>query len=282
MKLGILTGFSEEMVRFAAEAGFECLEISGPPNEWLENPGEAEKAKKLLEENGLTVASFLTGWPSIRADEEEAKAHLERLSKIMDLCKMMDDAIITGAGPMGYDPGKSLEENVQDFKRVFSPIVELAEKKGVKLAFENWPGRGPYLDGGSLAVTPETWEAMFDAIKSDNLGLEFDPSHLIWQWIDPIQAAREFIGKIFIVHAKDTEIFWDRLRRTGAYKRGWWTYRLPGFASFDWHRFFALLIENGFDGNVIIEHEDPRFGGERRLLGFKLSGSYLRTCMMKS
>ncbi len=282
MKLGLLTGFSEDMVRFAAEAGFECLEISGPPGEWLADPSQAEKAKKLLDENGLVAASFLTGWPSIRSSKDELSSHLDRLSKVMDICKLMGDTIITGAGPMGYDPEKSIEENVASFKEVFSPVVELAEKKDVKLAFENWPGKGPFADGGSLAVTPETWEAMFDAVQSDHLGLEFDPSHLIWQWIDPLQAARDFIGKIFIVHAKDTEIFWDRLRKRGAYQRGWWTYRLPGFANFDWPKFFALLLENGYDGNVIIEHEDPRFSGDRRKLGFQLSGNYLRRCMMKS
>ncbi|MBI1928989.1 sugar phosphate isomerase/epimerase [Candidatus Poribacteria bacterium] len=287
MKLGFLTGYSEDIVKFAgADPSFECLEISGPPNEWIGDTDEAhaarEKAKATLTANGLTVASFLTGWPSIRTSKEESPAQLDRLGKVMDVCDDMGGAVLTGAGPMGYDPGVSLEDNVARYKEVYSRVAEIAEAKGVKIGFENWPGRrGPFGEGGNLAVTPEAWGLMFDAVPSKQMGLEFDPSHLLWQWIDVFAALDEFSGRINVLHAKDTEIFESRVRRSGVFRRGgWWRYRLPGFAKFDWHRLFAMLHERGFDGPVVIEHEDPVFNGERRLEGFHRCGKFLRQCIL--
>ena len=287
MKLGFLTGYSEEIVKFAgADVSFDCLEISGPPDEWIGDTDEAhaarEKAKTLLGENGLTVASFLIGWPSIRTSSQDLPAQLDRLSQIMDVCNEMDGAVLAGAGPMGYDPSISLEDNVARYKEVYSHVAELAEEKGVLIGFENWPGgRGPFGEGGNLAVTPEAWGLIFDAVPSKQIGLEFDPSHLIWQWIDVCAAFDEFSDRVYVLHAKDTEIFEDRVRRSGVFRRGgWWRYRLPGFANFDWHRLFATAHERGFDGSVVIEHEDPVFSGDRRLEGFHRCGRFLKGCIL--
>lgn len=286
MKLGFLTPYSEEIVKFAGdEPAFECLEISGPPEEWLGDTDEAhaarEKAKAVLEENDIVVASFLGGLPSIQASQDELESELERLGKVMDVCLEMDGAVITGAGPRGYEPSISLEENVERYKEVYSQVAELAAEKGVKIGFENWPAGTPYGENGSLAVTPAAWELMFEAVESDEIGLEFDPSHLIWQGIDPLLAVEEFVGHINMVHCKDTEIFKERLNKVGAFYRGWWRYRLPGFAEFDWEKFFAILHEKGYDGNAVIEHEDPVFSGERRLEGFHRCGKFLSKCILE-
>ena len=287
MKLGFLTPYSEEIVEFAgADASFDCLEISGPPSEWIGDTDEAhsarESAKASLAQHGLTVASFLIGWPSIRTSKVDLPAQLEHLGKVMDVCNHMGAAALAGAGPMGYDPGAGLEDNVACYKEVYSHVAELAEEKGVKIAFENWPGgRGPFGQGGNLAVTPEAWELMFDAVPSEQVGLEFDPSHLIWQSIDVFAALDRFSDRINVLHAKDTEIFEGRRRWTGVFRRGgWWRYRLPGFADFDWHKLFAMLHERGFDGPVVIEHEDPVFDGNRRLEGFHRCGVFLRRCIL--
>src|SRR5919202_1684059 len=93
-----------------------------------------------------------------------------------------------------------------------------------------------------------------------NLGLNFDPSHLIWQGIDYEQALRAVADRVFLAHAKDTEIFAERLQQVGYFGRGWWTYRLPGHGRIDWRRWLALLDEVGFDGVVSIEHEDRDWG----------------------
>ena len=115
MKVGFLTGYSEEIVRFAgADSSFDCLEISGPPSEWIGDSRGAKIARQnalsLIHQNGLTVASFLINWPSIRTSQGDIPNALAQLSRVFDVCKEMDDAVATGAGPMGYNPEINLEE----------------------------------------------------------------------------------------------------------------------------------------------------------------------------
>ena len=286
MRLGFLTTYSEEMVEFAGnDESFECLEINGPPDEWIGNSAKAKssrsKAQALLDENELTIASFLyLNFPRIESSGRELSKHLSFLEQLMKTCNDMGVPVITGAGPMGYDPSVSLEENVARYKKVYSRVAKIAEDYGVKIAFENWPGAGPFAEGGNLTVTPEAWGLMFDAVPSKNIGLEFDPSHLLWQWIDPFAAFDEFFDRVYVLHAKDTEIFSDRLKRCGVFGSGWWRYRLPGFAKFDWHRLFAMAHERDYEDAVIIEHEDAVFDGKRRQEGFHRCGQFLKGCIL--
>jgi len=280
MKLGFLTGYSEDIVNFAGKGPFDCLEISGPPGEWIGDSDEAcaakEKAKSVLDANSVIVASFMMGWPSIQSTAEELKGQLEQLAQVMDVANFMGGAVLTGAGPMGFDPAKSLKENTAMFKAVYTPVAELAAEKGVKIGFENWPAGRPFGHNASLAATPESWELMFEAVDSEFIGLEFDPSHLMWQWVDPYEAVKKFVDKINMVHLKDTEIDKNRLSFVGTHGGGWWRYRLPGYGRFDWEKFFAILKESGYTGNCVIEHEDPVFSGERHREGLIVSGAYLR------
>ena len=286
MKLGFLTRYSEEMVKFAGdEESFECLEIFGPPEEWIGNSAKAKssrnKAKTLLDENDLTIASFLyVNFPQLQVSRGDLSKQLKRLDQLMDACNEMGVAVVTGPGPMGYDRSISLEENVPRYKKVYSNVAKVAEDSGVKIAFENWPGAGPFAEGASLSITPEAWGLMFDAVPSKQIGLEFDPSHLLWQWIDPFAAFDEFCDRVYVLHAKDTEIFEECVKRSGVFGKGWWRYRLPGFAKFDWRRLFAMAHERGYEDAVIIEHEDPVFDDDRRLEGFHRCGQFLKGCIL--
>ena len=286
MRLGFLTRYSEDIVEFAGnDESFECLEINGPPSEWIGKSAKVKssrsRAKALLEENELTIASFLyLNFPRIDISGRELSKQLNLLEEVLDTCNEMDVDFATGAGPMGYDPSVSLEENVERYEKVYSRVAKVAEDHGVKIAFENWPGAGPFAEGGNLTVTPEAWGMMFEAVPSKQIGLEFDPSHLIWQWIDPFAAFDEFSDRVYVLHAKDTEIFEDRVKRSGVFSKGWWRYRLPGFAKFDWRRLFAMAHERGFEDAVIIEHEDPVFDDDRRLEGFHRCGQFLKGCIL--
>ena len=286
MRLGFLTRYSEDIVEFAGnDESFECLEINGPPNEWIGKSAKVKssrsRAKALLEENELTIASFLyLNFPRIDISGRELSKQLNLLEEVLDTCNEMEVDFATGAGPMGYDPSVSLEENVERYEKVYSRVAKVAEDHGVKIAFENWPGAGPFAEGGNLTVTPEAWGLMFEAVPSKQIGLEFDPSHLLWQWIDPFAAFDEFFDRVYVLHAKDTEIFEDRVKRSGVFSKGWWRYRLPGFAKFDWRRLFAMAHERGFEDAVIIEHEDPVFDDDRRLEGFHRCGQFLKGCIL--
>lgn len=286
MKLGFLVRGPlsfEESVKLASDGPFDCLETR-PPKAWLGDTDEAHKAragvKELLKEHNVFIASIMASLPSLQTSKEDLESQLKNMAVVMDLCNDMGGAVYTGAGPSGYDTGKSLEENVASYKEVYSPVAELAAEKGIKIAFENWPGRRAFSDGSNLPITPHAWELMFEALPDESIGLEFDPSHLMWQWIDPYKAAREFADRFHMVHLKDTEIFYDKLERIGNHMRGWWTYRLPGFGELDWHEFFTILYEAGYKGNMVIEHEDPVFSGDRVGEGFMLCGNFLRKVML--
>jgi len=282
MKLGFLSPFSKEMVKLAADGPFDCMEIQ-PPKEWIGDTDAAlkarEEAKELLSKNNVFVSSVMSSMPPIRTTKAEMAGQLKHVGAILDICKDMG-AVYTGAGPSGYDMSKNLAGNVAMYKEVYSPIADLAAEKGVRIAFENWPGGRAFGEGANLPITPHAWELMFEALPADFIGLEFDPSHLMWQWIDPYRAAEEFTDHFFMVHLKDTEIFYDKLEWEGNHSHGWWRYRLPGFGELDWHKFFTILYEAGYSGNMVIEHEDPIFDGDRRNEGFLLSGNFLRKVMM--
>jgi sugar phosphate isomerase/epimerase len=121
---------------------------------------------------------------------------------------------------------------------------------------------------------------MFDIVPDPNFGLNFDPSHLVWQMIDYCRAVREFGERIFHVHAKDLEIDRDGLYEHGVMSlgMGWQVPRLPGLGEVRWAEFFAALYAAGYDGAVCIEHEDRGFEKTEELVkrGFLIARDVLR------
>ncbi|MCA9896084.1 MAG: sugar phosphate isomerase/epimerase, partial [Anaerolineae bacterium] len=163
---------------------------------------------------------------------------------------------------IGRDPSKAIEDSWDDYAEVWKPIIGFAEEQGVKVGIENcpmlfsldeWPG------GKNLAISPDVWRRMFDMIPSDNFGLNFDPSHLIWQHIDIVRAIKEFHGKFVHVHAKDERIDSDLLYERGILGLGWHKPKLPGLGDVDWSAFFAALTDVGYRGPVCIEVEDRAY-----------------------
>jgi len=109
----------------------------------------------------------------------------------------------------------------------------------------------------NFATVPGAWQKIFDLVPSNRLGLEFDPSHLVRQYIDDIQAAWDFKERILSVHAKDTEIIEPVLQKVGIHGKGWWRYRIPGQGLIDWPKFINVLLEANYSGGLAVEHEDP-------------------------
>jgi sugar phosphate isomerase/epimerase len=140
-------------------------------------------------------------------------------------------------------------------------------------SYDEWPG------GTNLASTPAVWDEMFSIVDSPSFGLNLDPSHLVWLMIDYERVVRDYAAKIIHVHAKDMEIDRDGLYRNGTISlgMGWQVPRLPGLGEVRWDRFFAALYRNGYDGPVVVEHEDRRFEGSDELVirGFHLARDVL-------
>ena len=278
MKLGYLTQLSEEECKLAACIGYDCLEVNGPWDPEELKTAAARKAlaagvNAMLEANGVTISAIAL----YNAGPQDVGVAVARYSAYIKMCGELGvDTITTmSAG----DPAKNLDDNLKTFSAIFSKVAPRAEDAGVNIAFENWPALTsafPPFGTGNIGFTPQAWERMFDAVPSKALGLEYDPSHLVWQGIDWAGALERFADRVHHVHAKDTEVLEDKLSADGFFSSGWWRYRLPGYGCVDWHKLTSMLKESGYDGGICVEHEDPVFSGERRVEGLTKAHAYLR------
>ncbi|WP_095082147.1 sugar phosphate isomerase/epimerase family protein [Mesorhizobium sophorae] len=282
MRLGFYTNYTPELASFAKETGFNSLELSAWPESSLNadkvTAGDCEKIKQDLKSKDIEI-SALGYYPNpLSHHESEAKEAQRYLKKVIDLAANMSIPVV--ATFAGRDGGKTVKENLPLFKETFSPIMDHAEKRGIKIAIENCPMMNRFtMQGENIAFSPEIWAAMFDLVPSKYLGLEFDPSHCVWQGIDYLKAVYDFGDKIFHVHAKDMEIRQDVLGKAGIYGlalsdvdglgSGWWRARAPGWGQVDWAKFITALIEVGYHGNIDIEHEDDVFALANKIGGIQ-------------
>ena len=183
---------------------------------------------------------------------------------------------------IGRDQTKTVEENLELVKEVWPPIIALAEECGVKVAIENCPmlfGPDQWPGGQNLMTTPAIWKKVFEILPSKNLGINYDPSHFVWQMIDYIKPIYEFKDKIFHVHYKDIKLYPDRLNQVGimAYPLDFMSPKLPGLGDVDWGRYVSALTDIGYDGYTCIEVEDKAFEGsqEKVLDSLRLSKRYM-------
>lgn len=283
MKLGYLTTFSEDELKLASGIGFDGLEVharSWPAEDLQSSQGRrqtADRAVELAGSYGITITALAF---YERGDARDPKSRIEAYRSVIDFCAAMQ--VPSVAALTGGDPDASLEENVDLWKDTFAEVAKIAGDNNVKIAFENWPGFGPVPPCKSVnfGFSPTAWEMMFNAVDSPALGLEFDPSHLVWQQVDYIGALKQYGSRVHHVHLKDTEIMDDALAAHGSFGGRWWRYRIPGFGLVDWMDFFSALTEIGYDGGTAIEHEDPVFSGPRRADGLKLGYNYLRPMVL--
>ncbi len=283
MKLGFLTnalvweGLNdiEKMAQWAAENGFQALEV-GPAL-----PLDEDAFRRVTADGKVQITALTYCRNFLSTDQEEAKRHQAELFRRIETAGRLGiPTIVTSTGindcgdrGYGYEairrlPAKSLDEVAFFLEKV----LKLAEKANVRIALENCPLMG------DIAISPEIWRKLFEKLDCEYLGLAYDPSHLVWQMIDPYLPIKEFSGKIFHVHAKDTEILHDKLAQTGILTDfSWWRYRLPGLGDLNWAKFISLLRETGYTGTVSIEHEDPVWGGtiEKIQQGLMIAKKYL-------
>lgn len=298
MKLGFMTAALpmltlEEIARWAGESGFGMLEIACWPAGKAErryagvshidvatlDAAAAQRIAALMRDNGLAISS-LGYYPNpISADPAHNAAAIAHLEKVIDAAALLEVEIVGTF--VGADQTQSAAQNLEAFARVWPPIVRYAGERGVKIAIENcpmlwgdtWPG------GSNVAYSPAIWRRMFEIIPDGNFGLNYDPSHLIWQMIDYLRPITEFRERIFHVHAKDMEIDREMLYQDGILGCGfrWAIPRLPGLGEVRWDRVIAALYASGYDFVVSIEHEDRKFEGTEELVkrGFSLSRDVL-------
>ena len=300
MKLGLLTaafpGKSlEEVAIWAAANGFEMLEIACWPMGRAERryagvttidvasltPAKAKDILDLLAKYNLPISS-LGYYPNpLHPDADHRTMVIEHLKKVILGAEMLGVPVVGTF--VGKDKDKTVEANLEAFAKIWPPIVKFAADHGVKIAIENcpmifsndeWPG------GNNLASTPAIWRKMYDIIPDANFGLNLDPSHLIWQMIDPSRVVYEFKDRLFHVHAKDMMIDREGLYQNGVLSlgMGWQVPRLPGLGEVDWRKFIAALYAVGYDFVLSVEHEDRAFESTEELVkrGFLIARDALK------
>jgi sugar phosphate isomerase/epimerase len=300
MKLGFFTAALpdntlEQAARWGAESGFQAIEIACWPREKATrryagvshidvnnlDGAKAKEIRSMLEDCGLTISS-LGYYPNpLDPDAEARESVISHLKKVIEGAALLEVPVVGTF--VGKDKNKTVPQNLEDYAKIWPPIVRFAKDHGVKIAIENcpmifsydeWPG------GNNLASTPAIWRKMWEIIPDDNFGLNLDPSHLVLQMIDYERVVREFAGRIFHVHAKDLHIDREGLYNNGVLSQGmgWQVPRLPGLGDMDWAKFFAALTAARYDYVVSIEHEDRVFEGDEELVkrGFYLSRDVLK------
>ena len=300
MKLGVLTApFADtplaEVAGWASSVGFEALEIAcwpksaGPSRRYAGtshidvanlSAAEARDIPASLAARGLSI-SALGYYPNpLHPDAAHRAAVIAHLKSVITAASRMGVGLVNTF--VGGDASQKLDDNWAEAQKVWPEIIAFARGNGVRIAFENcpmifsydeWPG------GHNIAYSPLVWRRIFEAWGSD-VGMNYDPSHLVWQMIDQPRFIREFGPHMLHVHAKDLMIDRDGLYERGILSAGigWQVPRMPGLGEVDWSAFFSGLYRVGYDGPVIIEHEDRRFEGtdDKVKRGFLLARDVLQ------
>jgi len=283
----------EEILSFAATEGFRCVELmcwpvgkaerryAGVTHLDVTSFGEREagRTRELTEKYGVRISS-LGYYPNpLCADPIERENYFQHLRRVIEASAGLGIGVMTTF--IGRDHVKSVEENWKLFESVWKPLISFAADHDVKVGIENcpmlfsgdeWPG------GKNLAISPDIWRRMFDAIPSKHFGLNFDPSHLVWQRIDYVRALHEFKDRIVHVHAKDDKTVADRLYDRGILGLGWHIPKLPGLGDVQWNQFFSALTDIEYRGPVCVEIEDRAFeySLEGRQKALRQSQQYLK------
>jgi len=286
----------EEVFALAADEGFGCVELMCWP------PGKADRkyagvthvdvsaftdaqaahVRDLVRIHGVQI-SALSYYPNpLDPDPDQRNRVVEHLKKVIQAAPKVGVKVVNTF--IGRDPAQSVEANLLVMRHVWDPIVAVAQAAGVKIGIEHcpmlfsddeWPG------GKNVASTPAVWRALFEAYPDGTVGLNFDPSHLIWQGIDCARALREFGKHLVHVHAKDERIDHDRLYEVGVNGLRWHQPKLPGLGDVKWGEFFAALTDTGYSGPVCIEVEDHAYEGslDNRKRALRQSRKFLEQFM---
>jgi sugar phosphate isomerase/epimerase len=279
-KLGVLCSYSESNLEFVKAEGFASMQLRIDPDK-VDDTAIA-RIKDNIQRSGLYVSSLAVDGNHIDPDPALRAKQNDYTRKCIELCGKL--GIPNIGGQSGTIKGKPLQEQVDEIVRVYNEkYFPVLEKNKVRMLWE------PYAGGPNIATGPLGWEALFKGLNnSPNVGLQFDPSHLVWQFMDPVAAAREFADKIYDVHLKDTEILWHLVKRGGIQpvnNQRWWRFRVPGYGSVDWKGFFSVLAEAGYTGAMNIENEDqfyyPAYSQgnftEQYKRGFRVAHEFLKT-----
>jgi len=298
MKLGfvsaILAEYSfEQVVDFASDNGIACVEMMSWPRGKSErryagvthvdaetmDKGKAEQINGYLAKKNVCISGIGYYPNPLDANLEQRALFIEHIKKCIKATQMLGLSNMNTF--IGKDPLSPIADNMEQFKKVWPDIVKFAEDHDVRIGIENcpmyykdeWPG------GKNLASSPNIWREMFSIIQSDHFGLNYDPSHLVWQRMDYIKPIYEFKEKLFHFHIKDAKLFQERYDDAGIFAAPleYHAPKLPGLGDIDWGKTVSALMDVGYDGAMVMEIEDRAFENtlEDRLKAIRLSKHFM-------
>lgn len=248
----------EEVLALAVEIGYDCVEVMCWPLVKSERRyagvthidlndfriSNTNKINELCDKYGVKISGLGYYPNALTADKKEAQVYIDHIKKMIEVAGALGLNVVNAF--VGRDHTKSVEDNWLQFEKVWKDIVSVAEHTGIKVGIENcpmlftndeWPG------GKNLATSPAIWKKMFESIPSDHFGLNYDPSHMIWQHMDYLRPMVDFSNKLFHIHAKDVRIDRAELNQHGimAPPNLWHTPKLPGMGEVNWGKFFSIL-----------------------------------------
>ncbi|HEX4227383.1 MAG TPA: sugar phosphate isomerase/epimerase [Bryobacteraceae bacterium] len=291
----------DEVLSFARHTGYECVEIMCWPVGRADrryagvthidaaalDDAAAARIRDSLSSTGVTI-SGLGYYPNLlTADAEEAKVGAAHLRRVIDAAKRLELSVVSTF--VGRDWTRSTEDNWPLFRAVWPDLIRYARDHGIKIAIENCPmlfTRDEWPGGKNLAASPAIWRRMFEEIPDPNFGLNYDPSHLLWQQMDYTKPLYEFAARIFRVHLKDARVHRHLLNEVGvlAHPLEYHSPKLPGLGEVDWGRFFSALGDTRYDGPVCVEVEDRAYEAtlETRKRALAQSHDYIRQFLSRN
>ncbi|MDO5441314.1 MAG: sugar phosphate isomerase/epimerase [Bacillota bacterium] len=301
MKLGLVTAILdkydyEQAMDIMSDLGLECAEVACWPQGKAERRyagvshidvakvlKDDEYAKHILDyakDSGIKISALAFYPNTMDADPAKRKANVEHLKTVIKASAKLKVNMVTTF--IGRDQNLTVEENLKLVKKVWPPIIKLAEELKVKIAIENCPmlfGVDQWPGGQNLMTTPAIWREVFKILPSKYLGINYDPSHFVWQQIDYVKPIYEFKNKIFHVHFKDIKLYQDKMDQVGimAYPLEYMSPKLPGLGDVNWGKFVSALTDIGYDGFACMEIEDKAFEGteEKVLKSLVLTRDYI-------
>lgn len=300
MQLGLVSAILDqsdfyEMIDIVAENGLDCVEVACWPAGKAERryagvshidtenltKEQAEEYKAYAAEKKVAI-SALAYYPNpLDENLEKRQRVIDHIYSVIDAAKLMEINLVTTF--IGRMPTKTISENLKEVEKVWKPILAYAEKQKVKIAIENCPmlfTEDEWSGGQNLMTTPALFRKIFDLLDSDYLGLNYDPSHFVWQQMDYLAPIYEFKDKLFHVHYKDIKVYRNKLQKVGvmATPLEYMSPKLPGLGDVDWGKYVSALTDVGYSGYTCIEVEDRAYESDYEDVkrSIKQSTHYLR------
>ena len=283
-----------EVAATAAATGHDCVELMCWPAGRAErryagvthvdvtdfSQAKAEEVRGVMAAHKVGISALGYYPNALSPHRDEAEAAVAHLKKVFTAAAML--GLPTVNTFIGRDWTQGVDANWPRVLETWRPLLAFAKDRGVRVAIEHCPmlfGDDEWPGGKNIAHSPAIWRRLFNDL-GDGIGLNYDPSHLVWLHMDYLAPMREFKDRLFHVHAKDVRVDREKLNEVGilAHPKLWHTPKLPGMGDVNWGKFFSVLTDTGYRGPVCVEVEDRAFEHslEARKTALRQSAVYLR------